>query len=126
MLVISLDDTSKPNLLPYGLTSSSPAIALSNSDLIKSERGVAASSFFQEKLRKINAEYDRLISLAKHTDLVYNSHYNFIPKVGKIYHLYHTGSHYMLSMIDPHQWDKHPFVARYRFTSDNTWEIHNG
>ena len=126
MLVISLDDTSKPNLLPYGLTSSSPAITLSNSDLIKSERGVAASSFFQEKLRKINAEYDRLISLAKHTDLVYNSHYNFIPKVGKIYHLYHTGSHYMLSMIDPHQWDKHTFVASYRFTSDNTWEIHNG
>jgi len=126
MLVISLDDTSNPNLLPYGLTSSSPAITLSNSDLIKSQRGVAASSFFQEKLRQINAEYDRLISLAKHTDLVYNSHYNFIPKVGKIYHLYHTGSYYMLSMIDPHQWDKYAFVASYRFTSDSTWEIHNG
>lgn len=126
MLVTSLDDTSKPNLLPYGLTSSSPAIAPSNSDLIKSERGVAASSFFQEKLRQINTEYDRLISLAKHTDLVYNSHYNFIPKVGKIYHLYHTGNYYMLSMIEPHQWDKHTFVGSYRFTSDNTWEIHDG
>ena len=126
MLVTSLDDTSKPNLLPYGLTSSSPAITLSNSDLIKSERGVAASSFFQEKLRQINAEYDRLISLAKHTDLVYNSHYNFKPKVGKIYHLYHTGNYYMLSMIEPHQWDKHNFVGSYRFTSDSTWEIHDG
>lgn len=126
MLVTSLDDISKSNLLPYGLSSSSAVITLLDSDLIKSERGTAASNFFKEKIRQINTEYDRLILLAKHTDLVYNSHYNFIPKVGKIYHLYYTGSQYILSMIEPYRWDKFKFVASYRFTSDNTWEMQDG
>jgi len=86
-----LDDTSKPNLLPYGLTSSAPAISLPDTDLFKSERGANAGNYFEEKLRQINDEYDRLVMLAKYTDLVYNSRYSFIPRVGQIYHLNYTG-----------------------------------
>ena len=124
--VISLDDTSKPNLLPYGITSSAPAISLPDTDLFKSERGANAGNYFEEKLRQINDEYDRLVTLAKYTDLVYNSRYNFVPKVGQIYHLYNTGEYYLLSMIEPERWDKHTFVASFRFTSDNIWEIQDG
>lgn len=122
----SLDDTSKPNLLPYGITSSAPAISLPDTDLFKSERGANAGNYFEEKLRQINAEYDRLVMLAKYTDLVYNSRYNFVPKVGQIYHLYNTGEYYLLSMIEPERWDKHTFVASFRFTADNIWEIQDG
>ena len=124
--MISLDDTSKPNLLPYGITSSAPAISLPDTDLFKSERGANAGNYFEEKLRQINDEYDRLVTLAKYTDLVYNSRYNFVPKVGQIYHLYNTGEYYLLSMIEPERWDKHTFVASFRFTSDNIWEIQDG
>ena len=124
--VISLDDTGKPNLLPYGITSSAPAISLPDTDLFKSERGANAGNYFEEKLRHINAEYDRLVTLAKYTDLVYNSRYNFIPRVGQIYHLYYTGEYYLLSMIEPERWNKYTFVASFRFTSDNIWEIQDG
>ena len=64
--------------------------------------------------------------LAKYTDLVYNSRYNFVPRVGQIYHLYYTGEYYLLSMIEPERWDKHTFVASFRFTADNIWEIQDG
>jgi hypothetical protein len=124
--VISLDDTSKPNLLPYGVTSSAPAISLPDTDLFKSERGANAGAYFEDKVRELNAEYDRLLLLAKYTELVYNSQYNFIPKVGQVYHLYNTGTHHLLSMIEPERWDKHEFVASFRFTADNTWEIEHG
>ena len=124
--MISLDDTSKPNLLPYGITSSAPVISLPDTDLFKSERGTNACNYFEEKLRQINAEYDRLVMLAKYTELVYNSRYNFVPKVGQVYHLYHTGDHYMLSLIESERWDKYTFVASFRFTSDNIWEIQDG
>ena len=124
--MISLDDTSKPNLLPYGITSSAPAISLPDTDLFKSERGANAGNYFEEKLRQINDEYDRLVTLAKYTDLVYNSIYNCVPKVGQIYHLYNTREYYLLSMIEPERWDKHTFVASFRFTSDNIWEIQDG
>ena len=126
-LVISLDDTPKPNLLPYGISSSAPAISLPDTDLFKSERGSNAGAYFEEKVRQLNAEYDRLLSVAKYTELVYNSEYNFIPKVGHIYHLYCTSQQkHILSMIEPERWNKYTFVASFRFTSDNTWEIQHG
>ena len=125
--MISLDDTPKPNLLPYGISSNAPAITLPDTDLFKSERGSNAGAYFEEKVRQLNAEYDRLLSVAKYTELVYNSEYNFIPKVGHIYHLYCTRQQeYLLSMIEPERWDKHLFVASFRFTSDSTWEIVHG
>ena len=124
--MISLDDTPKPNLLPYGISSNAPAITLPDTDLFKSERGSNAGAYFEEKVRQLNAEYDRLLSVAKYTELVYNSEYNFIPKVGQIYHLYHTSTHHLLSMIEPERWNKYTFVASFRFTSDNTWEIVHG
>ena len=126
MWVISLDDASKPNLLPYGITSSAPAISLPDNDLFKSERGANAGIYFEEKLRHLNAEYDRLVMLAKYTDLVYNSRYNFVPRVGQIYHLYYTGEYYLLSMIEPERWTKYDFVASFRFTADSIWEMQHG
>jgi len=32
----------------------------------------------------------------------------------------------LLSMIEPERWDKHTFVASFRFTADNIWEIQDG
>ena len=120
-------DKPKPNLLPYGVTSSAPAIVLPDTDLFKSERTSNAGAYFEDKVRQLNAEYDRLLSLAKYTELVYNSEYNFIPKVGHIYHLYYTSQQkHILSMIEPERWDKHEFVASFRFTADSTWEIEHG
>ena len=114
------------HILPYGSNSSAPAIVLPDTALFKSERGANAGNFFTQKLEEINSEYNRLVALANDTELVYNSKYNFVPKVGQVYHLYNTGSDLVLSMIEPWKWDTYEFVGSFRFTADNTWEKQDG
>ena len=114
------------HILPYGSNSSAPAIVLPDTALFKSERGANAGNFFTQKLEEINSEYNRLVDLANDTELVYNSKYNFVPRVGQVYHLYNTGSDLVLSMIEPWKWDTYEFVGSFRFTADNTWEKQDG
>lgn len=114
------------HILPYGSNNSAPAIVLPDTALFKSERGANAGNYFTQKLDEINAEYQRLVDLANDTDIVYNSKYNFVPRVGQTYHLYNTGEHLILSMIAPWEWDTYEFVGSFRFTADNTWERQNG
>ena len=114
------------HILPYGSNNSAPAIVLPDTDLFKSERGANAGNYFTQKLDEINAEYQRLVDLANDTDVVYNSKYNFVPRVGQTYHLYNTGSDLVLSMIEPWKWDTYEFVGSFRFTADNTWERQDG
>jgi len=110
------------HILPYGSNNSAPAIVLPDTDLFKSERGANAGNYFTQKLDEINAEYQRLVDLANDTDIVYNSQYNFVPRVGQVYYLYSTGDSLVLSMIEPWKWDVHQFIGSFLFTADNTWE----
>lgn len=114
------------HILPYGSNNSAPAIVLPDTELFKTERGANAGNYFTQKLDEINAEYQRLVDLANDTDVVYNSKYNFVPRVGQTYHLYNTGSELVLSMIEPWKWDTYEFVGSYKFTADNTWEKQDG
>ncbi|WP_341665930.1 DUF2452 domain-containing protein [Vibrio sp.] len=110
------------HILPYGSNNSAPAIVLPDTDLFKSERGANAGNYFTQKLDEINAEYQRLVDLANDTDIVYNSQYNFVPRVGQVYHLYNTGNSLVLSMIEPWKWNTYEFIGSFLFTADNTWE----
>lgn len=115
------------HILPYGSNASAPAIVLPDTALFKSERGANAGNFFTQKLDEINSEYNRLVALANDTELVYNSKYNFVPRVGQTYHLYCTSpQEYILSMIEPESWDKFKHMGSFLFTADNTWERQNG
>ena len=107
-------------ILPYGSNVGAPSIVLPDTDLFKTERGGNASNYLNEKLEEIKHQYEELKKLAEDTSIVYNAHYNFIPKVGKVYHLYYTGEKYTLSLIE--NWDRFEFVGSFRFTSDNVWE----
>jgi len=110
----------KHSLLPYGDSVSAPAIQLPDTQLFRNERSVSASNYFQEKIEAMNREYQELLSLANETELVYNSRYNFVPKVGHIYHLYWTGEEHVLSMIE--NWDRFDLIGSFRFTADSIWE----
>lgn len=110
------------SLLPYGITSSAPAIVLPDVDLFKSERGAQAANFFEGKFQDLQKQYEDLVKLANETDVVYKSTYGFEPKVGKTYHLYRKDGGHFLSMISPSEWDKYEFVGSYRFTADAVWE----
>lgn len=113
------------HILPYGSSLSAPSISLPDTALFKSERGANAGNYFTQKLDEINAEYQRLVNLANDTDIVYNSNYNFVPRVGQIYHLYDIKGQFSLSLISPHEWNKE-HVGSFRFTADNTWERVDG
>lgn len=107
--------------LEYGSNVGAPAIVVPNTSLFKSERGVNASNFFKQKIEELNAEYQKLVQLANDTEIVYNSKYNFIPRVGQTYHLYEINDKLILSMIEPHEWDKKN-IGSFKFTADNTWK----
>ena len=112
----------KPNsLLPYGVSPSAPPMEIPDRDRFHSERGAQAQNFISEKARALQAEIEKLEALAQKTALVYNADYSFIPKVGKVYHLYVIKDRYMLSLIEPHEWDRE-HIGSFRFTADATWE----
>ena len=111
---------SAPGLLPYGSNVSAPAIQLPDTDLFRSERGLNASKYFEERLNQLNREYEELVELAQQTEMVYRARYNFVPKVGHIYYLYETENEYLLSLID--NWTRYKCVGAYRFTADNIWD----
>jgi len=113
-------------LLPYGVTPSAPLIELPKVQEFKDDRGRSAEKYFQSEIDQLNEKYQRLVSLANDTQMVYNARYNFVPKVGTTYYLYWTGNHYLLSIIENWKWDKHEFVGAYQLTSDNVWVNKNG
>jgi len=109
----------KKSLLPYGVSSSDPAFDLPDVAKFQSEKTIAASSFFNAKLKQLEDEYDKLVEQAKDTLMVFNAHYNFVPKIGHTYHLYNDGDRYVLSMIE--NWNRFEYVDSFQFTSDSTW-----
>lgn len=109
----------KKSLLPYGLSSSDPHIELPDVIGFKDERGSNASQYFNEKLNELKREYEALVQQARDTQLVYNAEYNFVPRIGHVYHLYKSKDKYILSLIE--NWNRFEYIGSYRFTSDNTW-----
>lgn len=99
---------------------SAPAITVPDVMQFKNDRSNNASNFFAAQMEKLNREYQELLALANDTELVYNARYNFIPKVGQVYHLYWTGEDHLLSLIE--NWKQFDYIGSYRFTVDNIWE----
>lgn len=109
------------NILPYGSNVSAPSLTVPDIDAFKNDRTNNASNYFNERLRAIEEEYKALVDLATQTSMIYNARYNFIPKVGKEYHLYKDGDGYILSLIE--NWDKFEYVGSYMLTGDNVWQL---
>jgi len=109
-------------VLPYGSNVSAPSIQIPDTKLFKTERGMVAKNYFDERISDLQKEYNAIVELAQNTELVYNAKYNFIPRVGHVYHLYNNNNSLFLSLISPTEWDKYECLGSYRFTTDATWE----
>lgn len=107
-------------LLAYGTHPSAPPIELPKVQEFKDDRGRDAEKYFQSEINQLNEKYQRLLSLAKDTQMVYSARYNFVPKIGPTYHLYYTGKEYMLSLID--NWDRFKHVGSFVLTHNNVWK----
>ena len=73
----------KKALLPYGTTSSAPAIVLPDTALFLSERGSLTKNYFENAVEQLNREYDTIRNLAELNELAYSASYNFVPRVGQ-------------------------------------------
>ncbi|MBT5388079.1 MAG: DUF2452 domain-containing protein [Porticoccaceae bacterium] len=111
----------KKALLPYGTTSSAPAIVLPDTALFLSERGSLTRNYFENAVDLLNREYEAIRRLAELNELAYSASYNFVPRVGQHYHLYRKpdGS-YLLSMIE--NWQAYEFVVSLEYTADSVWK----
>jgi len=107
-------------LLPYGVTSSAPAITLPNVAEFKNDRTKNAEKYFLSEIEQLNEKYQKLVQLDNDCELVYSARYNFIPKVGMTYYLYWTGKDHLLSLIE--HWSKYECVGAFKLTSDNVWK----
>lgn len=116
------DDLSKPNLLPYGIVPSAPAIQLPNVDLFKKNKSQTVKHHFESKFQELKKQYEDMLQEIHINDMIYAARYNFVPIVGKTYHLYQSGQEHILSMIEPEKWNKYTFVGSFRLASTDIWE----
>lgn len=112
----------QPQVMEYPTNVGAPAFVVPDVITHKDKRGKNAENFIHSKFDQIKEEYLSLLKLTEDTKLVYNSKYNFIPIVGRIYNLYlSSDGGLFLSIIDPSEWSMEHFGS-FKFTIDNTWE----
>jgi len=107
--------------LPYGSNVGAPAITIPDNVGFRSRHNTA-NHHLNQRLEEIKREYDELLELAQDTQLCYTARYNFVPIVGKTYHLYWTGHDYMLSMMSPDDWDFGEFIGSFTYETNDIWK----
>jgi len=120
----SKDDLSKPNLLPYGIVPQAPAITVPDVALFKKSRSMGVVHHFNTRVNEIKRTYEKFLEEVRVNDMIYSARYNFVPIVGRVYHLYKVSEgDYMLSLIEPAKWNKYEFVGSYKMASNDVWEL---
>ena len=116
--------TDLPASTPYPTNVGAPAFSINDMVQFKDTRSTTAIHHLDARLQEVKKQYNELIDLAQDTELVYSAHYNFIPIVGKVYHLYANERHNFLSIISPEQWSTMvaDYLGSFKFTPDNVWE----
>lgn len=111
-----------PENMEYPTDLGSPSFLIPDTLAHQKERGVNASHYLENKFIELKKEYFDLLKICLDTEMVYGSKYNFIPVVGKVYHLY-TGANnkYFLSIIGPNEWNM-KYEGSFEFTHNNTWQ----
>ena len=112
-----------PQSLPYPTNVGAPAFTVPDVLKHKNQRGTNAIHHLETRFNELKEEYFKLVSLAEDTELVYNAKYNFIPIVGKTYHLYvGADDKLFLSIIEPERVTYWDCKGSFKFTVDNVWQ----
>lgn len=112
----------QPQIMQYPTNVGAPAFFVPDVLKHKNEKGANAVNYFDTKFNEIKKQYEELIELARDTETVYNSKYDFVPVVGKTYHLYKSvANNLFLSIIEPNEWSM-DYKGSFKFTSESTWK----
>ena len=76
----------------------------------------------KSKIERIKAEYELLLDEYAVNELLYNTHCDFEPIIGEVYHLYEKENRdeNFLSLIPPHTW-KRKHLGSFKLNSDKVW-----
>jgi len=108
-------------IMPYGDSVAAPAIRKEDIVGWKSEQAVKTNHYLQTRYNEIKEEYRKLIEMYEWNQLVYKSHYNFVPVKGHTYYLYQKEDKGLfLSLIEPTLWDQ-IFIGAFKLDSDDKW-----
>ncbi|MDB4575843.1 DUF2452 domain-containing protein [bacterium] len=111
-----------PGIMHYPTNVGAPAFTVPDVLGKGKERGITATHQLETKFEQLKEEYFKLVALAEDTQMVYNARCNFIPVVGRVYHLYDSESGLFLSLIEPESWQHKKHLGSYKLSSEQTWE----
>ena len=123
-IVHTEEDGYNANILPYGSSTSAPAIRLEDVSSWKSLGANKVNKQFSAKFNQLKEEYHQLVEEFKWNDLVYKANFSFEPIIGEVYHLYtgKDGSPF-LSLIHPDEWSKKKdFLGTFILNSERKFE----
>lgn len=107
--------------LTYGSNVGAPAIKLDDVSGWKRQQANVANKEFKTRYDELKEEFRKLIDEVNWNDLVYSSHYSFIPVMDEIYHLYIKDDDTMfLSLIGPDEWNK-KYIGSFKLDSKQKW-----
>jgi hypothetical protein len=76
---------------------------------------------FDERYEEIKNQFEKLQEDFYWNKIVYESKFNFEPKIGNIYHLYENENENILSIISPTEWKK-KHIGSFRLKYNMKWE----
>lgn len=118
------DERSVPNsFMPYPVSRLSPKIVPSSSSSFKNHGIRQIQKQAASKMEELKEQYEQIVDEFNWNKLVYESHFNFEPVIGEIYHLYEDGKRVILSMIEPEQWPKKRFIASVKLGVGGKWKL---
>ena len=120
-IVYNEKDGYNSKLLPYGSSTSAPAIKLEDISLWKGESVNKVNQQFSTKFSELKEEYQKLVETYKWNDLVYKASFSFTPVVGNEYYLYYDSKgDIFLSLINPNEWNKE-CIGTFTLNSERVW-----
>lgn len=111
----------QPMVIPYPTHVGAPVIKPQDLTAFKKQGLVNVDRVVKRRYEELVKEAETLQNSIQLQKEVYESRYNFEPKIGEIYHVYEDfGGGKSLSLIAPHEWNKkHLFSVI--LNSDMTW-----
>ncbi|MEZ5301108.1 MAG: DUF2452 domain-containing protein [Verrucomicrobiales bacterium] len=113
------------NLMPYPVSTLSPAIIPNDLTSFKS-RGISnVQKALRQRMLDLKVQYEAAVEEFRWNKLAYESQFSFEPVMGETYHVYERpgGSGFVLSMIAPAEWRGRRWIASLQLGVGGDWRL---
>lgn len=111
----------QPMLIPYPTHVGAPVIQPQDLTAFKKQGLISVDRVVKKRYEELVKEAETLQNSIQLQKEIYESRYNFEPKIGEIYHVYEdSDGKKSLSLISPNEWNK-KYLFSVILNSDMTW-----